>query len=87
MEEILVITVKRGAAGASNLTYLPQYDRFMGMGNGKGELLEMLFTGGSFVALEARGTEAQSICQQPGLAYSSLHFDPGLHYRSTRGPA
>ena len=48
MEEILVITVKRGAAGASNLTYLPQYDRFMGMGNDKGQLLEMLLAGGSF---------------------------------------
>ena len=59
----------------------------MGMGNGKGELLEMLFTGGSFVALEARGTEAQGIYQQSMLACSCLHFDPGLHYRSTRGPA
>jgi len=29
----------------------------------------------------------RSICQQPGLACSCLHFDPGLHYRSTRGPA
>jgi hypothetical protein len=46
MGEILVITIKRGwergAIGASNLAYLPQYDRFMGIGDGKGELLEML---------------------------------------------
>jgi hypothetical protein len=46
MGEILVITVKRGwergAVEASNLAYLPQYDRFMGIGNEKGELLEML---------------------------------------------
>jgi hypothetical protein len=33
---------ERGAVGASNLAYLPQYDRFMGIGDGKGELLEML---------------------------------------------
>jgi len=26
-------------------------------------------------------------CQQPSLACSYLHFDPGLHYRSARGPA
>ena len=51
----------------------------MGMGNGKGELLEMLLAGGSFPAPEARGAEAQSICQQPGLACSCLHFDLGLH--------
>jgi hypothetical protein len=31
-----------GAVGASNLTYLPQYDRFMEIGDGKGKLLEML---------------------------------------------
>ena len=58
----------------------------MGMGNGKGELLEMLLAGGSFPAPKARGAEAQSICQQSGLACSCLHFDPGLHYRSARGP-
>jgi hypothetical protein len=33
---------ERGAVGASNLAYLPQYDRFTGIGDGKGELLEML---------------------------------------------
>ena len=59
----------------------------MGMGNGKGELLEMLLAGGSFPAPEARGAEAQSICQQPGLACSCLHFDPGLHHHSALGPA
>jgi hypothetical protein len=41
-----VITIKRGwergAVGASNLAYLPQYDRFMGIGDGKGELLDIL---------------------------------------------
>jgi hypothetical protein len=41
-----VITIKRGwerkAIGASNLTYLPQYNRFMGIGNEKGEQLELL---------------------------------------------
>jgi hypothetical protein len=46
MGEILVITIKRGwergVVGASNLAYLPQYDRFMGIGDEKGELLEML---------------------------------------------
>jgi hypothetical protein len=35
MGKILVITVKRGceggAIGASNLTYLSQYDKFMGI--------------------------------------------------------
>jgi hypothetical protein len=46
MEEILVIIIKgdgeRGAVGTSSLTYLPQYDRFMRIGDKKGELLEML---------------------------------------------
>jgi hypothetical protein len=46
MGEILVITIKRGwergAIGASNLAYLPQYDMFMGIGDEKWELLEML---------------------------------------------
>jgi hypothetical protein len=46
MGEILAITVKRrrerGAVGISNLAYLRQYDRFIGIGDEKGELLEML---------------------------------------------
>jgi hypothetical protein len=46
MGEILMITIKRrwerGAVGASNLAYLPKYNRFMGIWNEKGELLEML---------------------------------------------
>jgi hypothetical protein len=39
MGEILVITIKRGwergAVGALNLTYLPQYNRFMRIGDEK----------------------------------------------------
>ena len=58
----------------------------MGMRNGKGELLEMLLARGSFPAPEAHGAEAQGIYQQSMLACSCLHFDPGLHYRSARGP-
>jgi hypothetical protein len=41
-----VITKKRGwemgAVGALILAHLPQYDKFMGIGDEKGELLEML---------------------------------------------
>jgi hypothetical protein len=41
MRNILVITIKRGwkrrAVGASNLTYLPQYDRFIGIRDEKGD--------------------------------------------------
>jgi hypothetical protein len=33
---------ERGTVGVSNLAYLPQYDRFMGIGDEKEELLEML---------------------------------------------
>jgi hypothetical protein len=33
---------ERGAVGASNLAYLPQYDRFIGIWDEKWELLEML---------------------------------------------
>ena len=57
----------------------------MGMRNGKGELLEMLLARGSFPAPEACGVEAQSICQQPRLACSYLHFNASLHYRFARG--
>jgi hypothetical protein len=32
---------KRGVVGTSNLVYLPQHDRFIGIGDEKGELLEM----------------------------------------------
>jgi hypothetical protein len=46
MGEILVITLKRGwergTVGALNLAYFLQYDRFMGTGDEKGELLEIL---------------------------------------------
>jgi hypothetical protein len=46
MREISVITIKRGwereAIEASNLTYLPQYDRFIEIEDEKRELSEML---------------------------------------------
>jgi hypothetical protein len=46
MWEILVITKKKGwerrAVGALILAYLPQYDKFIGIGDEKRELLEML---------------------------------------------
>jgi hypothetical protein len=45
---ILVITIKRGAywgaVGTVKLVHLPPYDRFMGMRDEKGELLEMLLS-------------------------------------------
>jgi hypothetical protein len=51
IEEISVITVKSErywvAAGVLKLAYLTQYDKFMGMGDGKGVLLEISISSSS----------------------------------------